>query len=78
MGIINPALTMYVVYENPSDYPGKFVVRRWLIYRGVRNPTKLAHAVGTSLEDVRCSIPHGLIQIDRSPSDDPVIVETWV
>ncbi len=70
-------LRMYVVTRNPTDFPGLYVAREQVIdARGV-TPTSW-HVVGASLEEVRAQIPPGLFRIARDPSDDAVIVETWL
>lgn len=71
-------LHQYVIYENPSDYPDRFVVRKWRI-RDDGNlevsawPTKLAETI----ELARACLPVGLINIGRQTGDDPVIREVW-
>ena len=68
---------MYTIYDSPTDYPGKFVVRRWEIDKGPAVP-KETLAVKDSLIEARLAVPVGLVRVDRSPGDDPVIVETWL
>ena len=73
------ALHMWVITENPSDYPGKFVVRRRMTTADgkqyvVFGPT----AVVDTLEEARAAVPPGTVCFHRDPSDDPVIVETWM
>ena len=68
-------LEQYVIYDHPRDYPGHFVVRRWLIEPGTCKPSE-AMIYGT-LEEARRSIPRDLVRIARSPEDDSCIVETW-
>ncbi|HTE38019.1 MAG TPA: hypothetical protein VK630_15875 [Reyranella sp.] len=70
-------LTLWVIYDNPSDQPGKFVLRR-----------QYASAVGTgcdvvalvfdTLAQAREALPPGLVNIGRMQGDDPVITEVWV
>lgn len=75
-------VTFFVVYDNPSDYRGKFVVRRHFVMRTVdRTFVRVAiipHAVVDTLEAARAAIPAGLTRLLRVPGDDPVIVETWL
>lgn len=74
-----PGLTMYVVYRNPSDYPGKYVVREWsLSPGGVLCANMNPHAVADTIEDARESIPDDAARLLRHAEDDPVIEETWV
>lgn len=69
-------LSMWVVTRNPTDYPGQFVAREWLIGGEALGAT-LNHHVADTLDDVRDMIPPGLVQVDRHPKDAPVIVECW-
>ena len=70
-------LPMYVIYENPRDFPGQFVVRRHDVYPGRVEVQKLA-TVHTTLEQARRAVPQGLVRLERSANDDPVIRETWL
>lgn len=72
------SLAMWVIYENPSDYRGKFVVR---IHRPGRDGSVVAEreprAVVDTLAQARAVVPPLLYRMDRHPDDDPVIVEVW-
>ena len=69
---------VWVVYNNPSDYPQKFVVRRqYAGAKGVRADA-LPVAVAESLQEARRVLPPGLVCITRSDDDDKVIEETWI
>lgn len=72
------AFSVWVITANPSDYPGKHVVREQVV-RGcelwiVRQPL----AIADTLEEARKSLPFGLFRFAREATDDPVIVETWI
>lgn len=71
-------LPIVVIYENPSDYPGKFVARRQWAGRGgvLLEPGPLI--VGDSLTEVRGVIPDGMVRLPRDPNDEPQIVECWI
>lgn len=72
------ALSQFVIYWNPADYPGQYVIRRWLIRVGAAVPGKVA-CLCESLELARSVFGWaGLVCLARSPGDDPVIVETWM
>ena len=71
------ALTIWVVYERPTDFPHAFVARRWEIEAGAIMATQEAH-VASTLEAVRERIPPGLVRLNRNWSDEPQIVETWI
>ena len=70
-------LGMWAITHNPSDHPGKFVARKWLIGIGTMAATA-DHHVADTLDAVRDKLPRDLIPIPRHPSDDPVIVESWI
>lgn len=69
---------MWVVYDHPADYPDWYVARLSLVTAdGVVQTAKIKLAehlssIETELSDM------GLVPIDRSPDDDPVIVRTWL
>ena len=68
---------MWAVTQSPSDYPGKFVARKWLIGIGTVAATAELHVEDT-LDEVRDKLPRDLILIPRHPNDDPAIVESWI
>ncbi len=70
----------YVVYKNPSDFPGQIVVRK---YSGLGTAeTKPEEAqVFDSLKNARVYIQAyapGFSCFTRHQDDDSVIVETWL
>lgn len=73
-----PALTLYVIYANPRDYPGQFVVRAQRIRSNEIAVMKEPLAVTLTLEEARAAVPPGLYRMDRYEGDDAVIVETWL
>lgn len=64
---------LYCVYDHPSDYPEKYVVRAWIGGR----PTEITYEADT-LEELRALKSHSMVTIPRMPDDDPVIVECWI
>ncbi|MHC4864630.1 MAG: hypothetical protein ACYTEX_11125 [Planctomycetota bacterium] len=70
-------LEIFVIYQNPSDHPGMFVTRRWIV-GDTMNAESKPMAVVETLDDARLVLPSGLIRLGRAPADDPVIVETWI
>lgn len=65
-------LPMWVIYKNPSDYPGKTVAR---LYED--GPT--AQVIEAELDDLRVRFQsQGFANIGRYEKDDPCIVEVWV
>jgi hypothetical protein len=71
-------LTLWVIYKNPSDYPGKFVLRAQVAYPGGEVRLHPDCMVCDTLEQAREGVPPGLVLLTRAPEDDPVIYETWI
>lgn len=71
-------LLIWTVYNNPSDYPGKYVVR-WFCLAGDGAYTAAQPTIITdTLEEARAALPQGLHRLGRGTNDDHTIVETWV
>lgn len=75
------ALTMFVIYWDPSDYPRKFVVREWRVsgdkpgeLMAASKPT----AVVDTVEEARAAVPPYLVKLACQDGDDPAIYETWL
>ena len=66
-------LPIICIYQNPDDYPGKYVARVW----DADEPTSLI-AIAETLEAVRETIPPNMHRLHRRPDDDPIIVEVWI
>jgi hypothetical protein len=71
-------LTIYVIYRNPSDYPGKWVLRAQDAGAGRTVTPHQDCFVCDTLEQARECVPPGLVHMPRHPDDDPVIYETWI
>lgn len=76
-------LYFYTVYENRSDYPGKFVVRRFYHVKGADGLSKEVYdpepmIVADNIDQAREIIPAGCYNIGRMNNDDPVIKEFWL
>lgn len=69
-----PSTLMYVIYDHPTDFPNKFVVRIHTVPGGAT----AVFGLFDSLDDARAYLPGGLICLKRYPGDEPQIVETWV
>lgn len=69
-------LEMWTVYEKPKDFPQSYVARKWVIGQTPEATNEVL--VGATLEEVRAKLPPGLHCMNRSPEEDPVIVETWL
>lgn len=78
---MDAAFPMLVVYENPSDYPGRWVVRQHNISANGSTPEPgEPFAVAVSLDEARLAIrtahPY-MLRMHRLPDDEPQIFETW-
>ena len=77
-------MSLYVIYHNVKDYPGKFLVKRWNLTSATAEADQVraceSQLVGVvdSLEEARKLIPPGLRNLGRREQDDPVIVEAWI
>jgi hypothetical protein len=74
------ALPLLTVYQGATDFPGVIVVRMHVTYPdpAKSGPTSCAWTYGTLNRARRALSAVGLVQTARHPSDDPVIVETWI
>jgi hypothetical protein len=73
-------LYMWTIYRDPLDFPGKHVVRKFRVGGGGGAPEAAVAptAVCGTIEEPRAAVPQGTVRLERSPTDDPCIVETWV
>ena len=66
-------MELWVVYEHPSDYPNKFVARKFVLDQ----PTAEI-VIGGTIEEARLGIPKGLTRFLPDKEDDECIVEIWL
>jgi hypothetical protein len=67
-------LSIWVVYDHPSDFPDHYVARLW---EG-ETPTSVV-LIHRDLERLRERLERlGLVHLDRMEGDDPVVLETWL
>lgn len=64
---------LFVLYESPSDYRGKFVLRRWMDQK----PDSAPVAVSSSLTEVLAKLPKNLKCLGRKTGEDPSIKDVW-
>ena len=69
-------LSLWTVYQQPTDHPDKCVARRWTVTPAPA-PTEDV-LLADDLDALRQMLPHGLVRMERNPEDDPKIVETWI
>ena len=72
------AMGMWVICKNPSDYPGFYTARIYVLHEG-----KIVHPSGSlffshNLKGIRAKLPPGLNRVERSEEDDPVVIESWI
>ena len=78
-------LSIYTVYDNPNDFPGEIIARRFELLDTGAVPTEEFFR-GVALDEVRdavcswfvanhCFVP---TRIERSTDDEPHIVEVWL
>ncbi len=68
----NPPI-LYVLYENPSDYPGQFVLRRQRGMEVDRCPVR----VSKNHIEVLMALPKNVRPLGRRADQDPVIKDVW-
>ena len=66
-------LEMFVIYDHPKDYPGHFIVHRWMGGKPTQD-----FAIADSLEAARAEVPAGMYRLPHHPGEDDVIAETWL
>lgn len=65
-------MDQWIIFYNPSDYPGKYVTQKWHI-------TVAEDAVVTdTLDQARAGVPPNLYKLPRFDKDEPVVVEVWL
>lgn len=70
-------LLVWTVYDHPRDDPAVFVARAFLIGAAPRPTQRVLRA--HTLDEIRRQLAGmGLVALDRSPGDDPTIIESWL
>ena len=70
-------INFFTIYDSPSDFPGRFVVRRHELSRSFHGPRELL-GEARNLADARKLVPSGAHNLGRECGDEPQIVETWI
>ena len=65
--------SVWIIYEEPPAFPNQYVAR---LYRSYIDTGK--YVVGATLNEVRAKLPAGLMRMERSSQDDPVVRESWI
>lgn len=71
-------LMIFTAYEDPDDYPGKFVVRRSIVGPGVAVQDPEPLCVADTFDEIEDAVPEGLYWLDRDPRDPPAIMGVWL
>lgn len=66
-------LEIWTVYDSPVDLPDRFVARKFVLDKPTGEILQ-----DRTLDGLRNKLPPGLTRLERSPNDDPVIVECWL
>jgi hypothetical protein len=72
-------LAMWTVYKHPTDYPDKYVARRFDVDASGPKPSA-SIIVAADLKTLRATLRDEmhLTCLSRDPSDEVQIVETWL
>ena len=65
--------SVWIVFEEPPDFPNQYVAR---LYRSYVDTGR--YVVGATLNEVRARLPSGLMRMERSSHDDPMVRESWI
>lgn len=73
------ALSIWTVYDHPTDFPNYFVARRFEIRSGYGHGPTAEVIMDVDLERLRDALrQRGLVCLARERDDDRVIVESWL
>jgi hypothetical protein len=71
-------LSLWTVYDKPSDVPGRYVAQRFELRPLGKQPT-LDVLIAEDLADMRKALEDaGFVKLDRHPNDEAEIIESWV
>lgn len=73
IAIMKKELLIWTVYDHPKDDPDSFIARAFLL-----DMPLTWYLRADTLDGLRAQLPHGLLRLERSAGDDPVIVESWL
>ena len=68
---------IWTIYERPSDFPDKFVLRSWEVEADSPAPMT-ASVMADTIDEIRNLLPRGLVCLAGCTHHDPRIVETWL
>lgn len=78
-------LEMFVLYDNPLDHPGSFVLRKWQIFK-FEEPKPCeemslkfeAETQFKAIEHVNKHFKDSKVFLERAKTDDKCVVGTWI
>jgi hypothetical protein len=71
-------LSIWTIYDHPRDYPNGFIARRHTVAVSGTGPTDDTVKADDLTTLRRHLLQAGLTRINRSPEDEPQIVESWL
>lgn len=72
-------LSIWVLYDHPSDYPDLFIARRFDVGPGGQVIATTELLLAADVEWLRKEMrKKALVRIGRHQTDDPVIIESWL
>ena len=72
------SMPVITIYKNTTkDYPGKFVARLYDIRPGEVYSTRYI-MLADDILTIQKEIPFGMTRFAPHPTDDPVVMETWI
>lgn len=72
------SMKVHVIYFDPIDYIGKFVLRVHEAHSDNTVTVSSEFITADTLNEIRSRLPPGVNLFPRMPEDDPVIIETWI
>lgn len=65
--------SIWIVFEEPPGFSNMYVARLYHSYVDTGR-----YLVGATLNEVRAKLPAGLMRLERSIQDDPLVRESWI
>ena len=71
-------MSLWTIYDHPTDFPEHYVAREWIAAHGTVHKTE-NFIMSKNLDMLRGELQSmHKYPIERAPTDDPKIVETWI
>ncbi len=72
------ALTVWVIYDHPLDYPQGYVLRAQYAMEDQTVKVDTVAWFASNPDDLRAIVPMGYTKLMPMQGDDPAILETWI